>query len=825
MLQRAFSAQKRYLEWIFTRYKLLACRSYSSNPTAVLARHPQDLPTSPTISRRVQPTIDRTIPNPGYSASTHSYQYKPQVGGQIAVLCSGLPPIFHTIMRRLVSGHHPDKILSSIKKSPGLMALFSDGRKMRNIIISVAQSSTPQYLLQIFALAHDLGHTLKQTAYEATCFHLETSKKWTLILAVVASSKEQVGYTSSRLLNWRARALLECEEFSLLRAILTEFQAADISPNQRTYHLILSGYIRNHDRQGIKQHLRRMQEAGISVDGTTHALLLSSYRNTGVDPKVNHNALKNLPNLVPNARIAVVNSLLQSSLDERDISRALQLLSLFKPDAVQDLSSLVSSCRDSATASNSRSLETPTPPGRGLTPTLATVVIVMNFGIKNSNYLAVIQLWERRASTGVSATQNVITSLVHAYFLQDQGDTAVRMLAAISSQPCVDEFDSLLTGTKSGGGFPPLNISKPSLTIRICNALLRGSLRQQGFTSVPPILSIMHANGLRPNARTLEILMAHINRSEEARPRTLFQLLRAFSSPTLRPSIRHLHHIISSIYREEKRPILHSAWSPKNRISTGDEHRRLVRLLLASGGPFDPTAGIKFSPRLSYRRFAAPFIQSLTSRGVKTDDAFLFSRIKRDAVLHLDLDSANEVFRASVVRGMYPNHYHFAALMEGYALSGDFTSALAVMNAAERAGVKPNVVMYTILVASHARQGDAASAMHMFKQMILAGIPPDVPAIDALVSAFYSIHQHDKARQLLESLWRYIQPFPEDMQKADLETMISRFRTLAPYKSKGVKFNIPRRYSIHHHLRRWIGAYRLHFGARERNDGRPGGHG
>lgn len=816
MLQRAFLAQKRYLEWIFARYKLLACRSYSSSPTAVLARRPQDPSTLPAISHRTQPTINRTIQNPGYSASTHSYQHKHQAGAQIAALCSGLPSIFHTIMQRLVSGHHRDEILTSIKNSPALMALFSDGRKMRNIIISVAQSSAPQHSLKILSLAHDLGHTLKQTAYEATCFHLATSKNWTLILAIVASSKEQVGYTSGRLLNWRARALLECEEYFLLRGILTEFRAADISPNQRTYHLILSGYIRNHDREGVKQHLRLMQESGISVDGTTHALLSSSYRNTGVDPEVNHNALKSLSDLVPDARVAVVNSLLQSSLDERDISRALQLLSLFEPDAVQDLFSLISSYQDSATAFNSRSPEIPTPLGKGLTPTLATVVIVMNFGIKNSSYPTVIQLWERRASTGVSATQNVITSLIHAYFLQDQGDTAVRMLAAISSQPCVDEFDSLLTGTRNGGGFPPLNISKPSVTIRICNALLRGSLRQKGLASVPPIFSIMHANGLRPNARTLEILMAHINRSEEARPRTLFQLLRAFSSPTLRPSIRHLHHIISSIYRQEKRPILHSAWSPKNRISTGDERRRLVRLLLASGGTFDPTAGIEFSPHLSYRRFAAPVIQSLISRGVKTDDAFVFSRIKRDAVLHLDLDSANDVFLTSVVRGMYPNRHHFAALMEGYALSGDPTSALAVMNAAERAGVKPNVIMYTILVASHARQGDAASAMDMFKQMILAGIPPDVPAIDALVSAFYKVHQHDKARQLLESLWRYIQPFPEDMHKADLETMISRFRSLAPYRSKGVKFNIPRRYSIHHHLRRWIGAYRLHFGGAEK---------
>lgn len=810
MLQRAFLAQKRYLEWIFARYKLLACRSYSSNPTAVLARRPQD-PFA--ISHSAEPAIDRTISSTGYLTSTHSHQSKNQAGAPIAAICSGIPLIFHPILERLVSGHRPDNILPYIKKSPGLMALFSDGRKIRNVIISVAQSPTPQHSLQIFALAHDLGHTLKQTAYEATCFHLATSKKWTVILEIIASSKEQVGYTSGRLLNWRARALLECEEFSLLRGILTEFQAAGISPNQRTYHLILSGYIRNHDREGIKQHLRCMQEAGISVDGTTHALLSRSYRNTGVDPEVNRNALKSLPDLLPDERVAVVNSLLQSSLDKRDISRALQILSLFETDAVQDLCSLISSYQDSATASfNSSSLEIATPPGMGLIPTVATVVVVMNFGIKNSSYSAVIQLWERRASAGLSATQHVITSLVHAYFLQGQGDTAIRMLAAISPQPCVNEFHSLLMGTKDGGGFPPLNISRPSLTIRICNALLRGSLRQRGFDSVPPIFSIMHANELRPNARTLEILMAHINRSEEALPRTLFQLLRAFSSPTLRPSMRHLHHIISSVYRQEKRPILCSAWIPKNRISTSNEHRRLVRLLLAPEGPFDPTAGIELSRHLSYRRFAAPFIQSLKSRGVKPDDALVFSRIKRDAALHLDLGSANSVFHASVVRGMYPNWHHFAALMEGYALSGDSASALAVMNAAERAGVKPNAVMYTTLVASHARQGDAASAMHMFKQMVLAGIPPDVPAIDALVSAFYNAHQHDKARQLLRSLWTYIQPFPEDMQLANLETMISKFRSLAPYRSKGVKFKIPRRYLIHHHLRRWIRAYRLHFG-------------
>jgi len=437
----------------------------------------------------------------------------------------------------------------------------------------------------------------------------------------------------------------------------------------------------------------------------------------------------------------------------------------------------------------------------------------MNFGIKNASYLAVIQMWERRAKTGTSATPNVITSLVPAHFLQGRGDVSIRMLAAISSHPCANEFNSLLIGSKYGGDFPRLNLSKPSLTTRICNALMRGCLRQQGLASVPPIFAIMHANDIRPNARTLEILMSHISQSEEAYPRSLFQLLRAFSTSTPRPSIRHLHHIISSVYRQEKHLILRSAWGPKSRISTSRDRRLLVRLLLVSEEPLDPTAGINFSPHLSYRRFAAPVIQSLTSRGVKADDPVVFSRIKRDAVLHLDLESANDVFGAFVARGMYPNPYHVGAFMEGYALRGDFTSALDVMDAAERAGVKPNVVMYTILVASHARQGDPASALRVFKQMVLAGIPPDVPAIDALVGAFYNVRQHDKARQLLVSLWGYIQPFPEDMQKADLETMISKFRSLAPYRSKGVKFKIPRRYSIHHHLRRWIAAYRLHFGA------------
>jgi len=102
-----------------------------------------------------------------------------------------------------------------------------------------------------------------------------------------------------------------------------------------------------------------------------------------------------------------------------------------------------------------------------------------------------------------------------------------------------------------------------------------------------------------------------------------------------------------------------------------------------------------------------------------------------------DMTSAKGIFQMMLDRGLHPNEYHYAALMEGHAAAGDMTAAEAVMNSAERGGVRPNCVLHTILIVGYARRKNSAGAMRVLRHMVASGVRPDVPAIDAITSVFF----------------------------------------------------------------------------------------
>lgn len=191
----------------------------------------------------------------------------------------------------------------------------------------------------------------------------------------------------------------------------------------------------------------------------------------------------------------------------------------------------------------------------------------------------------------------------------------------------------------------------------------------------------------------------------------------------------------------------------------------------------------------------------------------VFLRIRRQSVLHMDVESAHRFLQTLMARGMHPNAYHFGALVEGYALAGKFASALDVMKSASDSGVKPNIVMYTNIIAAYARRRNAESAASTFKAMIAAGIVPDVPSIDAVVSAFHAKGEEKTARDLLKVLWVYIQPFPESLADADLQTLLSHLRSIKS-ASKKAHFSFSKRIETYLQVRKIIRAYRRYFRSR-----------
>lgn len=712
---------------------------------------------------------------------------------------------FTRVAKNLVSSNSPAKLLETIQSSPALLSLFSDISSLSTLVDAFAKSSTPEYSLRILKLAHDLGYTLSHSVYESACYHLWVSRHWDCLLAVTLYAKRHIGCTSVKLLNWRSTALMETGQYALQQRILEEFEVAGLLPNQSTYHLIMTGCIRNHDLEGSKRCLRDMKGAGFDANATTQTILSKSYWHFGADTEVRQNAIRSLPELQPRERMIVINNLLQFLLAQHDFKTVLHLLSMFDSEKSYHLASLVSPC-----PGDHGFIQTAEHKLCNTEPNADTYAIFMNHQNKAGNPETAIHLWQTAAAAGSSATPNVVAALIHSYFLRDHGDTAIRMVAGISSQHGAKEFQSLLTDPSDQEDFPPLHLPRSALTIRICNILMASILKRQGLASVPAIFAIMHSNHLKPNDRTLEVLLSHLNHTQEPRPRTLFQIAHNLA-PLNRPSSRHMHNIISCILRDEKRFFVGSAWKMRSKVPRLLKERRIRVRLLDHAEHFDPVAGLGLTDHLSYDRLARPILHSLSDRRVKVDPAVAFLRMRQDAMLHLDVDSALAVFRSMLARGLRPTAHHFCALVEGYALSGDFASANRVMEAAREANIKPNIIMYTTLIAAHARHRDPTSAKQVFDEMVLTGIQPDVPAIDALISAFYAANDLQTARRLLIDLWPSIQPFPECLRTANLATLTSNLRALHPRRSRGVPFKKSQRSAVYAQIKRIYSAYNQYF--------------
>lgn len=709
------------------------------------------------------------------------------------------------------------QLLRSIKASPSLSSLFSDRKTFRDFVESLAQSKNPEYSLKVIDLADDLGLKLCQNVYECAVYRLAALNEWNIILQIVDARKRHTGHVTSRLLNWRARALVETQNYSHLRQILDEFRRENQVPSRRTFHLMLSGYLRNHDLEGARACLQSMTDTGFTPDASTDALISKFYRPFAVDFRVRRRALASLPALRPLASATVLNNLIQAALDSHDVPSILHLLASFDQASVKIIQSLISADLGfhTQTLLNKVSLHDLPPLAYGIKPNTATFEIFINDRAKKADLPGAIRLFKEMASLGVSTTPAAIAALVHAYFAAGQGNTAIRI---IEGMQCALSFQPLIKGAEPEVDGLPFKFSDIPLNIQILNVLLREILRRQGLDHAPFIFSILYANNLKPTADTLEILLAHLKHVEAAHPRILFHVLKKFSSPTIPPSLRHLRIILSSIIRQElywrkgrgwgkiaaKHPKQSKAYSPLP--------------LFAITSQFDPTAGIEILKSPVHATFITSIMESLIDRQVKSDSFMMALRIRFEGVLNSDMDAAQAVFRTMLARGIRPNEYHFSALMEGFVHSDDIRAAVDVLKTAEHSGVKANVVMFTILITAYARKYNPTMAVRTFQQMTSTGISPDVPSIDAVVSAFYAIGAYSISHRLLITLWAYIQPFPETLRYNNLRALAAHFRTLHGSGSRTMKLSKLQRFALHFKVKQILKSFRVYFSAIQPQD-------
>ena len=691
-----------------------------------------------------------------------------------------IPPLVQHILSENETESHK---LRNIRASPTTLKYFININDVRHVTETLA-CVEPRHVVQFIALSWKLGCHHKQNVYECVCFRLANANHWSRIPEVVSLGAEHTGRTTSRLLNWKARSLLELKRYGQLTSILEEFKLHNIKPSRRTYHLVLTGHLRNSDMLQARDCLRLMGEAGFPMDPSTHAILATNYRSLGSDLNVESRALQVLGDMDNATSVAVLNSLIQMRLHLHDIPGALHLFTYFTPSSIQTLASALSGARKPEELPRYGFSHQPHPSlERLLIPNASTYAVVIRFLTGRVDIDVILDVLHAINVNGIIVTPAVIISLVHAVTSAGYIDIAVKLVADTCDERKTPGkmFAPLVSGALDLR--LPIDCTGVQPSAALFNALLEHSLRLRGFKAMFTVLRVMRINGIMPNSATLDVFISYLVKKENVRPRSILRMLRRLYSDTVSPTSRHLHVVLSCVLRYEKFLLYGSGWDHAFSRLCRSRHTpsRLYpenRMMTTTSDPFDPTAGLQMPQHLGYKALARYMIGLLSTYRIKSDAATFALRIRHDAVIRSDMDSAESMFRTLLNRGIHATEHHYSALMEGYALSGEMDRAEDLLRSMRNVGLKPNVVIYTILITGHGRSSNPGKALRMFRQMVNDGCQPDVPAIDALCRAFFASGARMAAKKLLISCWAYIEPFPDEFCSLPLQELAIRFRSL-----------------------------------------------
>ncbi|KAH9969013.1 hypothetical protein BC827DRAFT_303949 [Russula dissimulans] len=678
--------------------------------------------------------------------------------------------------------HSPEKKVMKILANPRWLRAFSDSRKVSRLAKQMASTPRPHTALLVLVAAHHHGCHLGKEVYEAVARHFAKAQEWRLIPALARLQKRQLGRHTPRLLDWYIRALVETSQFGRLDRALGWFEGG-LTPSRRTYHLLLSGHLRNRNiakAMGVIQH---MLKAGFIIDTHTQATVISAYRALGPDVVVQTRAFNALKDADAKTSTRISNALLQFSIDAHDMERVVSLVRRFDFGTfdVSRLSLGVGPLRregEDAILSDLIRVSNSGHASRRIRPDIATYTILLHYLASKGDLVSAHSLLGQLARSGLTPDSHFIAALIRLYFVTGRPRAAIDVVSTVCAD--VEGFQAVFESIHLASEPPeelPLPRVLPKPTVEILNALAVGMLHLRGIDGLQACIHLMQMCQVNPDHHTKALLESYLN-AEGSPTGDVACVPQDILLNDL--SLSHLSRFLAFSLRRHFRSVQRSGWNnPPSGKQSSFQTRSSSHLaqISAVGKSFDPTAGLYPILTRQIPRFQ-PTIQSLADRGVLADRRIFALRIRHEAVIKGDMDMAKNVFQLMLDRGLHPNEYHYAALMEGYVARGELAAAEAVMDSAERGGIRPNCVMNTILIVGYARQKNPERAIRVLRHMIATGVRPDVPAIDAITSVFFAIGASRLARQTLISLWPSVAPLPHNFERASLKVLVSHLRNL-----------------------------------------------
>ena len=656
---------------------------------------------------------------------------------------------------------------------------FSDVRKVSRLARDMISTPHPHRALLVLIAAHHYGCHLGREGYEAVAWRLAEAREWKLILVLARLQKRQSGRQTARLLDWCIRALVETSRFARLDRALEWFEEEGLLPSRRTYHLLLSGHLRNRNIVKATDVIQRMLKAGFGIDARTHATVISAYRTLGPDVLVQTSALNALKGADGNTSTRILNALLQSSIDTNDPENISSLIRHFDFGTfdVSQLSFGVRPLRreEDTTFSDLIRSSSWSHTSHPLLPDIATYTILLHYMASQGDLVSAHGLLRQIEHSGVTPDGHFISALIRLYFVIDRPSAAVNVVSAVC-EGFRSGFRNTPLAFEPQEEFPlPHVLPKP--TVEIFNALAAGLLHLCGINGLRACLRLMQLCQVNPDRHTQALLESYLINAKGFTMTEVTLVSKELSLNDL--SLTRLSRSLTSSLRRHFRSVKRSGWNntprkPSLFLTRSPSHPAPTTSV---GKSFDPAAGIHL---VITRQNACirPTIQSSAERGVLADHRIFALRIRYEAVIKGDMRAAKSILQLMLDRGLHPNEYHYAALMEGYAATGELAAAEAVMNAAERGGIRPNCVMYTILIVGYARQKNPQRAMRVVRHMVATGIRPDFPTVDAIASVFFAAGAYRLARQTLLRFWPSVAPLPPNFKLVSLEMLVFHLRNV-----------------------------------------------
>lgn len=670
-------------------------------------------------------------------------------------------------------------LVSNISASFNLRRYLRQRESARRLAQFFASTSRPSRAHCVMTLAHALGCRFKPNHFESVLYQLSLKEFWSLVPPLVSLARDQCGRTTARLLNWKIRAFMECHRFGRLGHVLEEFAREDVQPTRRTFHLLVSGHLRNQDLDSAKRCLQLMENAGFPVDASTHALIVTAYRSLGLDPQVHARAFEALRHVDAQTSTRVLNSIIQHFLDVGDERSAAEHINRM---IVPATSRRETAHQPGGTTTGDdgvmSSLVDSSLPPPGITPVIhpdaATFTILINYLNTQRQFHRVHKVVNRMVKIGVKPDAGVVAALIRTHCLSGCDDMAMSLLAATFHSDA--DARSLLTLLRVQGiPQPPISVKGIGLTVHVLNAALPRIMEICGLSGARFIIRIMRTKGIQSNAATIEAFLNYLDRTGHIETCRLTQVLRSMSRKIHGPTIRHLNIILRNAMRREKHRVSGSGWD-----TTAAKFSSTRRYAFASPESPNILNSENFDPSSSHHhphdKPCISTVLALSRKGVRSDRATFAMWLKHEGIAYPTLGTAKSVFHHMIDKGMHPNRYHFTSLMDGFVRSGDMQGAEQAMRSAKAAGFDPDVVMWTVLISGYGRKGEPGLAMRTFRTMVAAGIAPDVPAIDALAHAYFAVGAYSIARKVLLELWPRVKPLPSDLNSTPLKQLAHIFR-------------------------------------------------